>query len=525
MRQTLLRIPLDGPWTIGPFELPGFGFGIVLALWCLFGAVWLYRNPSQRAHLKSMLSPAGTWLVIAAAIVLMPWFVQRSSRQEIAEADRLLKSNPDSADALITRAQAHFTALEYAQAVDDLKAAVRISPKDAVAINRLAWILATCPRTSVRDGAAAIENAKEACALTSSRNPEYLATLSAAEAESGDFKQAVDVQRQALRLASSATRSEEAAPLADLPRMREQLQAAEQDRPFRDHSAGKSLPVYGFGAMLFLGFTFGAWSCARRGQLVGYSLEMMWDIAIWLFIAGVIGCRVFYCIQYSQRVFFDYRDGEYVLKSLPALLFSAVNLPDGGLVWYGGLVAGAIAAAYLCRQRKLNFLEVGDVVVPSLFLGLAFGRVGCFLNGCCYGDRCTLPWGVRFPMGSVPDMSLVLRGFLGADQDFSMRLHPTQLYSSLNALILFFLTSTYFYYRPRNGAVIALGALTYAITRFTIEFLRDDEVGQFGTSLTISQWLSIVMFLFAIAFAAWLSRRPLLRPKLPAPAGRRPVTA
>jgi phosphatidylglycerol:prolipoprotein diacylglycerol transferase len=525
MRQTLLRIPLDGPWTIGPFEMPGFGFGIVLALWCLFGAVWLYRNPSQRAHIKSMLSPAGTWLLIAVAIVLMPWFVQRTSRQEIADADRLLESNPASADALITRAQARFTALEYAQAVDDLKAAVRIAPKDAVAINRLAWIQATCPRASVRDGAAAIENAKEACALTSSRNPEYLATLSAAEAESGDFKQAVDIQRQALRIVSSATRSEEAAPLADLPRMREQLQATEQDRPFRDHTAGKSLPVYGFGAMLFLGFTFGAWSCARRGRLVGYPLEMMWDIAIWLFIAGVVGCRVFYCIQYSQRVFFDYRNGEYVLKSLPSLLLSAVNLPDGGLVWYGGLVAGAIAAAYLCRQRKLNFLEVGDVVVPSLFLGLAFGRVGCFLNGCCYGDRCTLPWGVRFPMGSVPDMSLVLRGFLGADQDFSMRLHPTQLYSSLNALLLFFLTSTYFYYRPRNGAVIALGALTYAITRFTIEFLRDDEVGQFGTSLTISQWLSIVMFVFAIAFAAWLSRRPLLRPRRPVPEARRPVTA
>jgi len=314
--------------------------------------------------------------------------------------------------------------------------------------------------------------------------------------------------------------------LADLPRMREQLQAAEQGRPFRDHSAGKTLPVYGFGAMLFLGFTAGAWSAARRGQLVGLSLEMMWDIAIWLFIAGVVGCRVFYCIQYAQRVFFDSKNGEYVLKSLPNMVFSAVNLPDGGLVWYGGLFAGVLGAAWLCRQRKLSFLEVGDVLIPSLFLGLAFGRIGCFLNGCCYGDQCTLPWGVHFPMGSVPDMSLVLRGYLGADQDFSLMLHPTQLYSSLNAFILFFLTSTYFYYRPRNGAVIALGALTYAITRFTIEFLRDDEVGQFGTSLTISQWLSIVMFIFAVGFSAWLSRQPLLRrPTLRVPAAGQPVTA
>jgi phosphatidylglycerol:prolipoprotein diacylglycerol transferase len=525
MRQTLFRIPLDGPWTIGPFEVPGFGFGIVLALWCLFGIVWLVRNPTQRAHLKSLIQPVGTWLLIAVAIVLVPWFVQRSSRQEVADADRMLQANPTSPDALVARSQAHFNMHEYTQAVDDLKQAIHVSPKSAVALNRLAWIEATCPKASVRDGSAALENAKEACALTSSHNPEYLATLSAAEAETGNFKQAIEVQQQALRIISSISRTEEAAPLADLPRMREQLQAAEQNRPFRDYSAGKSLPVYGFGAMLFLGFTFAAWTAARRGLYVGYSLEMMWDIAIWLFIAGVIGCRIFYCIQYSQRVFFNYEHGEYVLKSLPAMLFSAVNLPDGGLVWYGGLVSGAIGAAWLCRQRKLNFLEVGDVLVPSLFLGLAFGRIGCFLNGCCYGDRCSLPWGVTFPMGSVPDMSLVLRGFLGADQDFSLRLHPTQLYSSLNALILCVLTSTYFYYRPRNGAVIALGALTYAITRFTIEFLRDDEVGQFGTSLTISQWLSIGMFIFAVGLAAWLSRQPLLRQRVGIPAIGRPAPA
>jgi phosphatidylglycerol:prolipoprotein diacylglycerol transferase len=513
MRQTIFRIPLDGLWTIGPLELPGFGFGIVLVAWCLIGIVWLYRNPSKRAQLQHLFAPVGIWLVIAAAIVLVPWFVERPARDEIAEADRALASAPSSLEALITRSQAHYNKLDYAQSVDDLKAALRDHPQSAIAFNRLAWIQATCPQASVRDAAGALANAKQACALTSTRNPEYLATLSAAEAEGGDFKSAVETQQQALRLATSASRSEEVAPLADLPRMRQQLQAAVESRPFRDYTAGKSLPVYGFGAMLFLGFTVAAWSAARRGTHVGYPPELMWDVAIWLFIAGVIGCRIFYCIQYSQRVFFDYQNGEYVLKSLPALLLSAVNLPDGGLVWYGGLFSGALVAWWICRQRKITFLQLGDVLVPSLFVGLAFGRVGCFLNGCCYGDRCTLPWGVRFPMGSVPDMALVLRGFLGADQDFSMRLHPTQLYSSITAAILFFLTNAYFYYRPRNGAVIALSAFTYAITRFTIEFLRDDEPLQFGTPFTISQLISIVMFVFAIGFSIWLSRQPLLRTK------------
>jgi phosphatidylglycerol:prolipoprotein diacylglycerol transferase len=122
-------------------------------------------------------------------------------------------------------------------------------------------------------------------------------------------------------------------------------------------------------------------------------------------------------------------------------------------------------------------------------------------------------------------MSLVLRGYLGADQDFSPRLHPTQLYSSLGAFILFFLTDAYFAYRPRNGSVIALGSFTYAITRFTVEFLRDDEVGQFHTSLTISQWLSIVLFIFAVVFTAWLARQPQLRPGSRIAPAREPLTA
>jgi phosphatidylglycerol:prolipoprotein diacylglycerol transferase len=516
MRQTLFTIPLDGPWTIGPFELPGFGFGIVLVAWCLVGIVWLYRNPAQRAQLHSLIVPAGLWLVVAAAIVLAPWLAHLTPNAQIAEADAKLQSDPGLLEALITRARANVKKLDYAQAVEDLQTGLRDHPQSAIAFNRLAWIQATCPRASVRDAVDALANAKQACALTSSRNPEYLATLSAAQAENGDFKSAVESLQQGLRLATSTSRSDEVAPVADLPRMRQQLQAALENRPFRDHSAGKSLPVYGFGAMLFLGFTAAAWSAARRGVRVGYPPELMWDVAIWLFIAGVIGCRIFYCIQYGQRVFFDYRNGEYGLKTPWDLLVSAVNLPDGGLVWYGGLFAGALVAWWFCRQRKIPFLQLGDVVAPSLFVGLAFGRVGCFLNGCCYGDRCDLPWSVRFPMGSVPDMALVARGFLGADQDSSMWLHPTQLYSSITAVILFLLTNAYFYYRPRNGAVIALAAFTYAITRFTIEFLRDDEPLQFGTPFTISQLISIVMFVFAVGFSIWLSRQPLLRtnPKL-----------
>jgi phosphatidylglycerol:prolipoprotein diacylglycerol transferase len=520
MRQTLFRIPLDGPWTFGPFELPGFGFGIVLGVWVLFAIFWLSRNRAKFAQWRALSWPAGIWLVIAAGIVMLPWIVETPARNAIAEADGMLESHPGSLEALIARSNAHYNKFDYGLAVDDLKTALRDHPQSPLALNRLAWIEATCPQASVRDAKEALANAKQACALTSSRNPEYLATLSAAQAEAGDFKEAVETQKQALRLATSPSRTEEAPPAVDVPRMRQQLQAAVENRPFRDYSAGnsfpQSLPVFGFGLTLFLGFTFAAWSAARRGAYLGYPPELMWDVAIWLFITGVIGCRIFFCVQYSQRVFGNAKDPLDLVKA-------AVNLPDGGLVWYGGLIAGAIVAGWICRRRNIPFLQMGDVLVPSLFVGLAFGRVGCFLNGCCYGDRCSLPWGVRFPMGSVPDMSLVGRGFLGADESFSMLLHPTQLYSSVTAAILFFLTNTYFYYRPRNGSVIALSAFCYAITRFTIEFLRDDEPLQFGTPFTISQLISIAMFVFAVGFSIWLSRRPTLQSAAPVPKSRRAV--
>ena len=107
----------------------------------------------------------------------------------------------------------------------------------------------------MRNGAQAVENAKKACHLTESRNPDYLATLAAALAEQGQYSQAVEFQRTALRLIA---RLQDSGLTAEVPRMRQQLQLHEQDRPYRDYSAGTNVPIFGFGAMLFLGFVAGA---------------------------------------------------------------------------------------------------------------------------------------------------------------------------------------------------------------------------------------------------------------------------
>ena len=133
------------------------------------------------------------------------------------------------------------------------------------------------------------------------------------------------------------------------------------------------------------------------------------------------------------------------------------------------------------------------------------------MNGCCYGDRCELPWAIQFPIGSVPDTALVSRGFVLADETLVFGLHPSQIYMSLNAVVLAVLTHAYFRYRHRDGSVLALGWLAYPITRFVIEFVRGDEMGQFNTSFTISQWVSMGLFVSGLMYLGWLMRRPASR--------------
>lgn len=263
------------------------------------------------------------------------------------------------------------------------------------------------------------------------------------------------------------------------------------------------VPVYGYGFMLFIGFMAAGKSAEGRARCVGLDKDIVWDLGMWIFFGGIIGARIFYLVQYGWRIFPGLNPRE--------ALIAAMNLSDGGLVFYGGVILGAIGYMYFCHRRQISPLLMGDIAMPSVFIGLAFGRGGCFLNGCCFGDRCDFPWAVHFPQGSVPFVALVNRGFQDPLAAASLPLHPTQIYSVVNALVLAFLTSVYFRYRPRPGSVLAVGFVLYPLSRMVIELLRGDEMGQFGTGLTISQWVSILLSAMSLLFLAYLlqqSRHP-----------------
>lgn len=278
----------------------------------------------------------------------------------------------------------------------------------------------------------------------------------------------------------------------------------------------QSIPVYGFGAMLLLGFLTAGWVAGIRAKREGFSPELTWDAGMWVFIPGIIGARVFSILENWDR----HTQG----KSLTETVVSLFNFPEGGLVLYGGVISGGVFYFIYCHRKKISALYLADILIPSIFIGEMFGRIGCLLNGCCFGDPTNLPWGVCFPRNSFPYVTEVSSGQLLTQAPYSLPLHPTQVYSSLNALVLALLTWHYFPFRRKDGEVLFIGWILYPITRFCLEILRD-EPGRFGTIFTTSQWVSAGMLAVAILFWMYLKRNAVqyhpqlsISPASPSPA-------
>jgi phosphatidylglycerol:prolipoprotein diacylglycerol transferase len=162
------------------------------------------------------------------------------------------------------------------------------------------------------------------------------------------------------------------------------------------------IAIRGYGVMLLIGIVSGVALCVRRGREVGIAPDLILSFSLWLFITGMIGARLFYVIEYWQRDFQRATFGETI--------GAVLNLTRGGLVVFGAFIGALPAIVFFAVKHRLPILKLADVVAPCMTLGLAFGRVGCFFNGCCFGDQCELPWAVEFPAGSPPHYRQVEQG-------------------------------------------------------------------------------------------------------------------
>jgi len=229
------------------------------------------------------------------------------------------------------------------------------------------------------------------------------------------------------------------------------------------------LPIYGYGAMVLLGFLAGYFFVLRGAQRDGIEREKVQDLPIWMVFSGLLGARLFYFIQFYST---DFNDGRW---------WHVFKIWEGGLVFYGGLILGAVAFLIYCRRQKLPILPMLDLMAPATALGLGFGRIGCFLNGCCWGKACdaSFTFAVRFPAGSPP-------ATLDAPSPW---VHPAQLYASLNGFLLALVLWAVWRRKPSPGTVIGLLFLLYGMSRFLLEGIRGDhEVAQ--GAWTVSQSVS-----------------------------------
>jgi phosphatidylglycerol---prolipoprotein diacylglyceryl transferase len=167
----------------------------------------------------------------------------------------------------------------------------------------------------------------------------------------------------------------------------------------------QGLPIYGFGMMLFLAFLICTWLAGRRAESEGVAREQIQDVAIWLFIGGLIGARITF-LMVEQHL------------PLSQMISEFYKIWDGGIVLYGSVIGGligyAFAYVFIFRKYGLSTLKLADILAPSIAVGLCLGRFGCFLNGCCYGQvACpTCPvYAVHFPLSAPAREGMVKQGF------------------------------------------------------------------------------------------------------------------
>lgn len=240
------------------------------------------------------------------------------------------------------------------------------------------------------------------------------------------------------------------------------------------------ITIYSYGFMLMLAFLAGTLVATRLARRRGIPAETILDLAAYLLLAALVGSRTLYVFLHWD--YFGDHPGEIG------------KIWTGGLSYHGGLLGAMLVGAWFCRRRQLPFLTLADLLMPSLALGYAIGRIGCFLNGCCYGAPTGLPWAFQFHDPPVT-------GPLTAPS------HPTQLYASLVNLGFFALLYPMALRVTRPGQTFFTYMALYSVYRFGIEFLRKGYTAKvWFAGLTEAQIGSLAILVVSLALLAWVSR-------------------
>jgi len=255
--------------------------------------------------------------------------------------------------------------------------------------------------------------------------------------------------------------------------------------------------VSSFGLMIFLSFLVGAWVLAGQLRRRGLNPELAWDLLVWIAIGGIAGAKAYYLALHVQDL----------LADPIGSIFSR-----GGFVWYGGLIGGVGAYYWQVRRRGLPLGTMFDATAPSLALAYAIGRIGCFLVGDDYGLPTDSWVGIAFPEGAPPSTAGYLRS-IGVDVPVSipdgqvMAVHPTQLYETGAALVMFAILWKAAGRKWQPGRLFGLYLALYGVERFLIEFVRAKS-DRILLGLSTSQIASLLLLVVAAVLWIRTAERP-----------------
>ncbi|GAB4183911.1 MAG: prolipoprotein diacylglyceryl transferase [Calditrichia bacterium] len=245
------------------------------------------------------------------------------------------------------------------------------------------------------------------------------------------------------------------------------------------------LEIRTYGLMLAIAFLLGITISANRAKKRGENPDNIYFFAYFLVFFSILGARLFYVVFHLDEF-----AGRWIYTVLPFQEDGTIGI--AGLMILGGVVFGFITAVIFFRIKKLDFFTYGDIIAPALPLGIFFGRLGCFFNGCCFGDVCHHAWGVVFPpespagavMGNLP-------------------LHPTQLYESFFNLLLFFIILFIeMKWKPISnikGSLLSIFLIGYGVERIIVDLFRHYESQMFVLpGIEINQIISFFMIVLGI---------------------------
>jgi phosphatidylglycerol:prolipoprotein diacylglycerol transferase len=226
---------------------------------------------------------------------------------------------------------------------------------------------------------------------------------------------------------------------------------------------------------------------------------------VWVFFGALIGSKTYWWVQYGT--WDDLKWGMFLF--------------NGGLVFYGGLIGGVLGGIAYVRWCRAPLGPVADLVMPYVALSHALGRVGCFLNGCCWGSVTSLPWGVTYPKsGWGAYHEQLVEGLIKKGTKAPLPVHPTQMYEALGCVAIFLILRVLYRKGTPTGLIVGLYMLFYGMLRYTTEFFRGDSAHPL-LGLTVSQLVAVGLMVAGLAVLVWLrshgqtSEAPPAEPPLP----------